>query len=168
MACLVSFLLRQYRSRRHGSCAAGRHPAAAYTTIGHMWGEAGSDEGQFKGPSGIAVDAAGKIYVADTRNDRIQVFNAARKVFGLIWFDRKGDGNLGSPGDIAVDTRGMPMSWILKTFGLKSLTPMETISLPGALTAGSGQDLCGNRQALRSIRQETLRCGPLAVDHPEI
>jgi DNA-binding beta-propeller fold protein YncE len=39
------------------------------------WGEQGSAPGQFDLPWGIAVSADGTVYVADGRNDRIQVFS---------------------------------------------------------------------------------------------
>jgi len=38
------------------------------------WGETGSGRGQFQWPEDIAVDADGRVLVADTNNDRIQVF----------------------------------------------------------------------------------------------
>ncbi|NLX49483.1 MAG: hypothetical protein GXY82_06365 [Methanospirillum sp.] len=40
------------------------------------WGISGSGDGEFNYPSGIAVDGAGNVYVADTDNNRIQVFDA--------------------------------------------------------------------------------------------
>jgi DNA-binding beta-propeller fold protein YncE len=40
------------------------------------WGEPGSGPGQFRVPHGIAVDAAGTVYVADRENSRIQRFSA--------------------------------------------------------------------------------------------
>jgi sugar lactone lactonase YvrE len=39
------------------------------------WGEAGSAPGQFWLPNGIAISAADQIYIADSYNRRIQVFN---------------------------------------------------------------------------------------------
>jgi peptidylamidoglycolate lyase len=39
------------------------------------WGANGSGPGQFKVPHGVAVDARGRIYVADRDNARIQVFD---------------------------------------------------------------------------------------------
>ena len=54
------------------------------------WGSPGGAPGQFAtdvsglgGPSGIAVDSSGNIYVADTHNARIQVF---RRDFGMRGF----------------------------------------------------------------------------------
>ena len=38
------------------------------------WGSMGFTDGQFYNPWGIAVDGAGNVYVADTGNDRVQVF----------------------------------------------------------------------------------------------
>lgn len=42
-----------------------------------QWGSSGTAPGQLSNPQGIAVDAAGNTYVADTNNARIQKFNAA-------------------------------------------------------------------------------------------
>ena len=43
-------------------------------TLITKWGSYGTGDGQFNGPSGIAVDSSGNVYVADTNNYRIQVF----------------------------------------------------------------------------------------------
>lgn len=40
-----------------------------------QWGTPGKGPGQFNTPHGIAIDAAGKVYVADRQNDRVQVFS---------------------------------------------------------------------------------------------
>ena len=40
----------------------------------------GSQIGQFRNPSGIAINSAGDIYVADTGNDRVQVFRQSTEV----------------------------------------------------------------------------------------
>lgn len=39
-----------------------------------QWGEAGSEPGQLKAPSGIEIDADDNVYVVDTGNDRVQKF----------------------------------------------------------------------------------------------
>ncbi len=42
----------------------------------HSWGSSGSEKGQFNYPQGIAITTDGqRIYVADTRNARIQQFS---------------------------------------------------------------------------------------------
>lgn len=40
-----------------------------------QWGEAGSSEGRFDLPHGIAVDGESRVYVADRSNSRVQVFD---------------------------------------------------------------------------------------------
>lgn len=39
------------------------------------WGQAGIHEGQLIGPQGLAIDSSNQLYVVDTGNQRIQVFN---------------------------------------------------------------------------------------------
>ncbi len=66
------------------------------------WGAKGSKTGEFKRPSGIAVDEQGRVYVSDTGNNRIQVFDAKGK--WLRSFGSKGDGprEFRDPSGIAV------------------------------------------------------------------
>jgi sugar lactone lactonase YvrE len=49
-----------------------------------QWGTPGNGPAEFNTPHGIAIDAAGKVYVADRENDRIQVFSPAGKLLE-IW-----------------------------------------------------------------------------------
>lgn len=44
------------------------------------WGRRGSGIAQFDSPSGVATDSGGNIYVADTDNNRIQVFGQSTEV----------------------------------------------------------------------------------------
>ena len=55
----------------------GSHKVMIYTTGGdfvHVFGEHGSELGQFKRPTGVSVDSDGLIYIADCFNYRIQMF----------------------------------------------------------------------------------------------
>lgn len=54
------------------------------------WGSKGDQNGQFKGPSGIAVDEQGNVYVVDGGNGRIQIFDG--KGMFLRGFGAKGSG----------------------------------------------------------------------------
>lgn len=51
------------------------------------WGEPGSGPGQFNTPHSIAVDAEGRVYVADRGNRRIQVFDGEGKFLRQITID---------------------------------------------------------------------------------
>jgi DNA-binding beta-propeller fold protein YncE len=76
-------------------------PSGEYiATIGGV----GAGEGRFTTPSQIAVDAAGRIYVADYSNRRIQVFDADGAF--LAEWDGKELGPSFGPSGIAVDGRG--------------------------------------------------------------
>ena len=57
------------------------------------WGEPGSAPGQLNTPHSIAVDAEGRVYVADRGNRRIQVFDGEGKVLRQIVIDVAVDPN---------------------------------------------------------------------------
>jgi len=95
-----------------------------------QFGQDGSRSGEFRRPQGIAVDGRGRIYVADTENHRIQVFDPAtfklnEKFPSFVWGSRcllrtgegcrdpdgggplvPGDGQFDGPTDIAIDAAG--------------------------------------------------------------
>jgi streptogramin lyase len=71
-----------------------------------QWGEMGYEPGQFYRPEGLALDRAGRLYVADAANHRVQIFESSGKLVD-IW------GKLGSelgemryPHDISFDSKG--------------------------------------------------------------
>ena len=70
------------------------------------FGSAGSGNGEFDGPLGIAVGSGGNIYVADTLNNRVQVFDSG----GTFQYDfgsfGSGNGEFDSPFGIAVGSGG--------------------------------------------------------------
>ena len=71
-----------------------------------QWGKSGSDEGQFDGPDGLAVDGQGKVYVADFYNHRNQKFDEAGE-FILQWGrNGKRGGRFHYPTDVTVDQEG--------------------------------------------------------------
>jgi tripartite motif-containing protein 71 len=59
--------------------------------------------GQWNGPSDVAVDASGNIYVVDMGNDRIQKFNAAGVFLDEWGSTGSGSGQFSSPVGIALD-----------------------------------------------------------------
>lgn len=62
-----------------------------------QWGTPGNGPGQFNTPHGIAIDSAGKVYVADRQNDRVQVF-APEGTLLAIWASPQ----IGRPYGVAV------------------------------------------------------------------
>ncbi|HEY6066623.1 MAG TPA: NHL repeat-containing protein, partial [Thermoanaerobaculia bacterium] len=69
-------------------------------------GEPGPAPGQFAEPRGLAADARGNLYVADTKNNRIQVFDTNARLVRSLGTAGSGDGQLKEPGGVAVDADG--------------------------------------------------------------
>lgn len=65
------------------------------------WGGEGEGPGQFEEPRGLAVSVEGKVYVADTGNGRVQVFDAQGE-----FLEQFGQDVLAEPFDVAVDGKG--------------------------------------------------------------
>jgi sugar lactone lactonase YvrE len=64
------------------------------------WGKHGKAAGEFDTPHGIALDSAGRVYVADRANNRIQIFEPDGK-FVAEWKQ------FGRPSDVAIDRNDM-------------------------------------------------------------
>jgi len=70
------------------------------------WGDDGAGSGQFNYPKGIAVDAQGHVYVTDSYNHRVQVFDTDGR-FLREWGGQGNDpGRFQEPWGIAVDKAG--------------------------------------------------------------
>ena len=65
------------------------------------WGKQGSAPGQFHDPNGIAV-ASGKVFVADSRNNRIQVFDLNGNFIRQFGMPGKGLGKLKRPMNLTI------------------------------------------------------------------
>jgi hypothetical protein len=80
-----------------------------FTSNGQLlisWGSAGSEDGQFNVPNGLAVDSSGFVYVVDSGNMRIQKFDS-EGVFKTKWGSSgSGDGQFSNLSGIAVDSSG--------------------------------------------------------------
>ena len=66
---------------------AGNNRIQYFNTTGapvNRWGSAGTAEGQFSAPSGVATDPGGNVYVTDTGNNRVQVFDSTGN-FVRMW-----------------------------------------------------------------------------------
>ncbi|HEX9440388.1 MAG TPA: NHL repeat-containing protein, partial [Roseiflexaceae bacterium] len=69
-------------------------------------GGPGQEPGQLDQPRGIAVDRQGNVYVADTGNNRIQVYGPDGAPLRTIGSPGGGDGQFNEPRGIAVDRQG--------------------------------------------------------------
>ena len=81
----------------------GNHRVQVFSRDGEFveaFGDEGVGEGEFRGPTAIAMDAQGLVYVAEDRGQRVQVFDGAGSVVRRI------DG-LRVPHGVAVDADGV-------------------------------------------------------------
>jgi NHL repeat-containing protein len=87
----------------------GDHAAAAALT---PFGSTGTAEGKFQRPQGLAIDAAGNIWVVDRENNRVMKFDETGKF--LLQFGGLGsaDGKFNDPRGIAISSFGTETIWI--------------------------------------------------------
>jgi len=70
------------------------------------FGLAGNGPGQFAEPRGVAADASGNIYVADTKNSRIEILDPNGNFLRAIGTKGNGDGQLNEPCGVAIGSDG--------------------------------------------------------------
>jgi DNA-binding beta-propeller fold protein YncE len=71
------------------------------------WGRLGAADGEFRSPTGIHVDAAGSVYVADSGNHRLQKFDGAGRWICSWGSNGKENGLFDFPVGMAVDGGGI-------------------------------------------------------------
>ena len=109
-------------------------------TYANQWGTAGTGNGQFNNPLGIAKDANGYLYVVDAGNDRIQKFNASGAYIGQ-WGDAgSGAGQFESPNSVAIGYDGNIY------VSDKTLNTIQEFNPNGAYIAQVGSTGTGNGQ----------------------
>lgn len=69
----------------------------------NAWGEYGSEDGMFITPRGIAINSSDHVFVADTGNDRFQVFDPYGNFVTRLGVNGSADGELKGPAGIEID-----------------------------------------------------------------
>jgi len=69
-------------------------------------GTRGSGSGDFRLPTGLALDITGNVYVTDAKNQRFQVFDANGRFLARGGGPGTGEGQFDAPEGIAIDDEG--------------------------------------------------------------
>ena len=70
------------------------------------WGEAGDQEGQLNGPSGLVFDADGNVLIVNSLNSRVQKFTKDGKYISGFGLKGSGPGEMDMPWGITIDNDG--------------------------------------------------------------
>jgi DNA-binding beta-propeller fold protein YncE len=79
---------------------------AAGVLAGRTIGSRGSEPGMLKNARGLTLDPAGKFWVADTGNDRLQKFSIEGNLLQVIGKSGSGEGEFDLPSGISVSLKG--------------------------------------------------------------
>ena len=83
----------------------------------------GKQQGQVRAPRGLFVDKKGLVYVADTGNDRVQIFNADGSFNNMFGESGSGDGQFRQPSSVAVNAKGNIYVADTKNKKIKAFSP---------------------------------------------
>jgi hypothetical protein len=127
--------------------------AQSIGTFVTAWGTPGTGNGQFAGPrgvcvdGGVAVDASGNVYIADSINRRIQKF-APDSTFLMKWGSfGTGDGQFRSPGGITVDAGGNIYVVDTGNTRVQKFAPDSTLLVKWGTPGGGNGQFAGARDA---------------------
>ena len=83
----------------------------AFSALGKQWkllfGQTGSGNGEFNRPEGLGIDAADRVYVADSCNHRIQIFSPEGKFMKSFGSAGSARGEMSYPYDVRIDASGL-------------------------------------------------------------
>ena len=105
-----------------------------------QFGVTGAGDGQFTGPTSIAIDPKGNIWVLDSANRRVQKFNPNGEYLSKFGTGGTGNGQLSTAEGIAIDSKGN--IWIADTYNSrvqKFNEKGEFLKVVGSKGTGVGQ-----------------------------
>jgi DNA-binding beta-propeller fold protein YncE/tetratricopeptide (TPR) repeat protein len=97
----------------------------------------GSKDGEVKSPRGIYIDGKGRIFVADTGNDKVKVFAADGRLENQFGGSGSGEGQFRAPSGVAVNAKGNVYVADTKNRAVKGFSP------DGMFLFRAGPDLGG-------------------------
>lgn len=122
------------------SLLVGAGPAGAAFQFVSSWGSAGSGNGQFSQPRGMAVAQNGDVYVADSLNNRVQHFTSDGTYVGQWGGAGAGDGQFQSAYDVAIGPTGDIFAVDRNNHRVQRFTPAGAfVSKFGTVGSGPGQ-----------------------------
>jgi len=75
-------------------------------TSGCTYGEKGTGDGQFDNPYGVGVDDVGRVWVADSANDRVQLLSPTGSFMTKWGVNGTGDGEFDNPMSVVASPKG--------------------------------------------------------------
>jgi hypothetical protein len=113
---------------------------STYPSGGSAWGSRGSGPGQFSQPKGVAVDAAGHVYVADYGNSRVQEYTTDGAFITQWGSPGSGNGQFSNLWGIAVGAYGHVYTTQIGPSQIQEFTSDGTfVSRWGSNGSGPGQ-----------------------------
>lgn len=104
------------------------------------WGRAGTGPGEFNRAEGIAVDGEDRVYVADSCNHRVQVFDREGRFLRQFGRPGRGPGELSYPYDLVVDAAGRVYVCEFGNSRVQVFDPAgESLEIIGGPGAGPGR-----------------------------
>lgn len=101
------------------------------------FGKLGDGPGEFSRAEGLGIDRAGNIYVADSCNHRIQIFDSKGKFLRMYGHAGSGLGELSYPYDVQVDPSGLQF---VCEFGNSRVQIFDANDQPVEILGGPGGD----------------------------
>jgi DNA-binding beta-propeller fold protein YncE len=115
-------------------------PGGGAPVFGRAWGEPGDKPGQFNRAEGLAVGPDDAVYVADSCNHRIQVFDREGKFLREHGRPGSNPGEYSYPYDVCVDAGGLQF---VCEFGNSRVSVLDAsdrlVEVVGGPGAGAGQ-----------------------------